>query len=234
MHFKNLLMKLKTILFLTANILLISYAISADKSIIPQVSSTRPSDLITKSEDQITFNNKYFDVSVKKPKTWYAQSYESTQKLMIKGTSLVAGGDEGKKALLQESAKASIPLFGFFSDAPGSPVPSIASVISMTENIVEAPGVKTGCDYLFHVRNSMKSSNLKYSSIGECSYIKVNGINIGRFNAQRINNDITISQYYYACIRNRDAIAVIQTYHDEPSLAATDLIIRSLKVGCTS
>lgn len=188
--------------------------------------------VITKSTDGKRYTNAYFDIQVDKPEGWFAQDPEQTIKQGSQGARVVAGDDKNMKAILAESIKTTVPIFAFFKHEPGTPVKFNPSVIAVAENIEVMPGIKTGCDYLFHARSLLKNAAIELEVTDDCHTESINNAPLGYFDARISVNGADIYQKYYACIKNQHALSFIQTYFDDQSRSEVYQVISSLLLSC--
>ena len=152
--------------------------------------------VITKSTDGKRYTNAYFDIQVDKPEGWFAQDPEQTIKQSSQGARVVAGDDKNMKAILAESIKTTVPIFAFFKHEPGTPVKFNPSVIGVAENIEVMPGIKTGCDYLFHARSLLKNAAIELEVTDDCHTESINNAPLGYFDARISVNGADIYQKY--------------------------------------
>ena len=189
-------------------------------------------DVITRTKDNVSYVNAYFELTVEKPIEWYSQDPESTMKMSKVGSTVMAGDNQNMKALIDASLKSSVPLFAFFEKMPGTPVKTNPNIVSVAENISIMPGVKSGCDYLFHARQLIENSALKLNLTEGCSTVEINESKLGFFDAHVTLNGVEIYQRYHACIKGEHAISIIQTYFDDSSKEKVDSILKSIHLKC--
>ena len=188
--------------------------------------------IMTYTKDEISYVNEYFDLNIVKPNGWYSQSAEDTIKQSQVGTSIISGDDESLKAVLEESLKTSIPLFAFYEYMPGTPGKTNANIIAIAENISLLPGIKSGCDYLYHARNLLVKSAYKPEVTETCKTISLNQSKLGYLDVTMKISGIKIKQKYYACVQGEHVISTIQTYFDEASKAKVDDVMKTLELSC--
>lgn len=179
-----------------------------------------------------TYKNEYFDLSIKKPNQWYYQSPEDTMKMGQMGSKMLAGDDKKMEAIFKESLKSSLILFSFFEHPPGAPVNTNPNVVGVAENVSLAPGIKKGCDYLFHVKNILIQSNANYTIQEDCQTEIVVGSHFGKMIMSTMMLGTEVFQNYSACIKGDHAIVIIQTFFDDESKLLTDKLISTLQVSC--
>jgi hypothetical protein len=184
---------------------------------------------VTKSADNKTYTNEYFQMTVQKPEGWYAQNEEEAAAGQKEGGKMLAGNDKNLKAAMEASQDTTNQLFGFFEVPRGTPGKMNPNVLSAAENIKSSPGVKTGCDYLTLMKDIIKKSQVTFEFEEKCETKTVNGTAFGVTSGQMKLGDQVIKQRYYAVIRGHHAISVIETFFDAESEAKVNKIVESLK-----
>lgn len=187
---------------------------------------------ITTTADGSKYVNEFFGLEVMKPDGWYAQDAESTMKMNQRGADLIAGDDENMKTLVAQSLKTIVPLFGFFQHPPGAAVAANPSIVSVAENVGGMPGIKAGCDYLFHARKLLESAAVKVSVKEGCRTMQVNGTPLGYIDITMIIGKREVLQRYYACVQGEHALSIVQTYLDDETKRMVDEPLKSLSVAC--
>jgi hypothetical protein len=192
-------------------------------------SGGEPPSPLTVSDGGNRYRNDFFGVTVEKPEGWYAQDPEETIALQQRGTAVLAGGEEGRQALLESALQSSLPLFGFFAVAPGTPGVSNANVLGVAENLTPFPGVQSGCDYLHHVQRLLEQGELPYRFSDSCTTLQLDGRSLGLIEGRVSVGEVHITQRYYALIQRPYALAFVQTYYDEAGREKSAGIIDSLR-----
>ena len=187
---------------------------------------------VTTTADGSRYVNEFFRLEVTKPEGWFAQDAELTLKMNQQGAELVAGDDKNTKTIIAQSLKSSIPVFGFFQHPPGAAVEVNPSILSLAENVSVLPGIKTGCDYLFHARKLLERSAMKVSVKDGCQTTQINGASLGYIDTTMNVGSREIRQRYYACVQGEHALSIIQTYVDDETKQLVDDPLKSLSVAC--
>ncbi|ARU04378.1 hypothetical protein CCO03_06545 [Comamonas serinivorans] len=187
---------------------------------------------LTRSADGVTYENDYMGLSIAKPEGWYAQPAEETMKMSQRGTDMVAGDDKMLKAMLDASLKSSLPLFSFFEAPPGTPGKQIASLVGVAENISALPGIKSGCDYLSHVGQMLKSAAPQFSVSDTCKTERIQGNTFGVLEVTAKQAGILMTQHYYACRKGEHAVAMVGTSYDAAGATKLGQVLQTLKVKC--
>lgn len=184
---------------------------------------------VTKSADNKTYTNDYFQMTVQKPDGWYAQNAEEAAAGQKEGGKMLAGNDKNMKAAMEASQDTTKQLFGFFEVPRGTPGKMNPNVLSAAEDIKSSPGVKTGCDYLALMKDIIKKSQVTYDFEEKCETKTINGTVFGVTSGKMTIGNQVVKQRYYAVIRGSHAISVIETFFDSESEAKVGKIIETLK-----
>lgn len=186
----------------------------------------------TTSTDNIHFTNEKLKLSITKPESWYAQNVKELVAMQQLGKDMMTGDDENFKAMTEAALKTSLPLFGFHEFAPGTPTTTNSSLMGVAENISVLPGIKKGCDYLYHAKQAMAQSQIKMDYEDDCHIQVINGVGMSYFNSQMKVGGNIVKQKYMACISGDYAIAVVYTLINKADTFEIDNILNTLKVQC--
>ncbi len=189
-----------------------------------------PASPLTVNTEGNHYHNAYFGVSVEMPEGWYSQPAKETIALQQRGTRVLAGDEKAMQAMLEASLKSSVPLFGFFEVMPGTPNRLNPNVMAVAENLEGFPGIKTGCDYLEHVKKLMRQGKLPYQFEEGCQTRKLKGGSMDYFSAHLKTGTVKATQRYYATMKDHYALAVVQTYFDESGEKKTKRVLDSLVI----
>lgn len=144
------------------------------------------------------YSNTYFDMSIAVPDGWSVQSKASMQTMSERGGNLIAGEDKSMQAVMKESEKQSVNLFGFFKYEQGSPVDFNPSIIAVAERVNHLPGIKRGADYLFHVKKILNASPVDYRFSGKMGTQTLSGVSFDVMPSTVNIGGNSLSQEYYA------------------------------------
>lgn len=197
--------------------LLISPLVAADDSALTVVKGNN------------LYVNKYLGMQITKPADWYAQSAEEMIMLQNRGKDALAGDDKAFKAMLESSMESNLPVFGFFRYPPGTPGKLNQSVMSAAENIKLYPGIKSGCDYLFHAKQIISKGQIPYTFTEGCQETMFGKQKMGYIDATADIGGRKIMQRYYSTIIGNHAVSVIETYFDEDSKRSVNQVVKTLE-----
>lgn len=218
---------------LLAHLVAIAVGCGSTQSIASTPASNAQSlTAITKSIDGKKYQNELFKLSIEKPENWYSQNVEEMISLQKYGNNLVSGKDQNLKAAIEASLENNIPLLGFFEFAPGTPGKLIPSLIANAENISLYPGIKSGCDYLYHVKDLIGKSQANVKFGDTCKETKISDQNFGYYDASIEVRNVKVYQRYYSCRKGKHALNFIGTYFEASSKDKIENILKTVKVEC--
>lgn len=177
------------------------------------------------------YKNEYFNMSIEVPKGWAVQSKAALTQLSDRGGELIAGDDKNLRAVLKESEKQSVHLFAFFKYEQGTPVDFNPSIIAVAENVAYMPGIKSGSDYLYHVKKLLQAGRLKYSFPKEIYTKEISGISFDVMPAEIAVTDKVIYQNYYAARIKDYALGFVLSYSSEAEINELNQIVDQLKIA---
>lgn len=190
----------------------------------PQLSS------LTSTEDQVTYTNAYFGLTVRKPDGWFAQDAADLMQMSAEGLDAVLEDKKSKEALIQSTLKNTTPLFSFFSSKPGTVAENLSNVAAVAENMESSPELKTGCDYLSQVRTLLEQGSIPAVIEPECKTTRINSTEFGVLEVQMGGEGGRVYQRYWACLTPTHAIGIVQTTTDAQGMKMAEAVMKSLKV----
>ncbi|TAJ11686.1 hypothetical protein DMA11_15965 [Marinilabiliaceae bacterium JC017] len=175
------------------------------------------------------YTNSFFDFEMTLPADWVVQSKEQTENLTKMGKELVAGDDQNMKALLDASDINTANLLTVFKYEVGSAVEYNPNLALVAENLKNAPGIKTGGDYLFQSRKLLNQSQIQYDYIDE-EFKKevINNQEYYLMNASINFMGLTIKQKYYTRVKDGFCFAAIISYVDDEQKEELENILNSM------
>ncbi len=189
---------------------------------------------ITTSADNKTYRNELFGLVVEKPEGWYSQSAKEILAMYKQGNQVLSGNNENMKTMIDAALAKTLTLFSFFQYPPGTPGKMNANIVSTAENTSLYPGIKTGCDYLYHAKKSLESSQLNMKFSEKCDAETISGQTFGHYKVTIEVGKTIVYQDYYACKKGEHILSFIKTYSDEASMGMIDKILGTVKVQCDS
>lgn len=178
--------------------------------------------------DNNVYSNEFFRLTIEKPAAWVAQSQAVNREMMETGANLVAGNDANLRAALRESQVDSLVLFSFYKFELGSPVAFNPSFASVAERVAHTPGIKTGKDYLFHAKNLLQSSALKYSFPEEVYSEIIDGVPFDVMPTVMEFPDMKIHQNYYTAKINDYILVFITSFTSSDELDELNAILQTV------
>lgn len=176
------------------------------------------------------YTNSFFNLELLLPSDWVVQSNEQIDKMAELGKELIAGEDKNMKAIIKASEINSANLLAVFQYEVGATVTYNPSFAMVAENLKGSPGIKTGGDYLFHVKNLLKQSQVQYSFVDDEFINEV----IAKKDFYIMNlvvsyKGVDIKQRYYSTVQNGFCISAIISFVDDAQKNELEKVINSIK-----
>ena len=144
--------------------------------------------------------NEYFGMTITIPSGWSIQDKQGREQLMRTGRKIISGDDKNLDAMLKASESEIINLFAAFKHPFGAPVQYNPSITCAGERISRAPGIRSGKDYLFHVKKLLQSGQIKWSFPKKLYSELLGGIEFDVMSVELTTPMITVKQEHYATI----------------------------------
>ena len=156
-----------------------------------------------------SYRNEYFDFSISFPNEWAIASQETQDQVMDLGTEIVSESNPELIAAAAESLENTYQLLMLSADSFNrSELAFNPSLIIMAENIVEAPHIASGADYLAEHQAILSQTDLPYQMIGTPYSVDLDGHTFYRSDYQ-LNS--VIKQSYLVTIDQGYAVGFILT-----------------------
>lgn len=108
------------------------------------------------------YRNEYLGFRIQLPQDWSLQN-EEMEKRITKAGSDYLGHNESESRVMQEQAEETVNyLFTLFKYPLGTVIDYNPNIIGLAENVADYPGIKTGKEYLQHVRNQLLSAQADF------------------------------------------------------------------------
>ena len=174
------------------------------------ISGGKPNDFDYGKVENGIYSNSFFNCELTLPENWVVQSNEQIQGMMQTGEDLFVGDDENMRRAIKASEINSAVLVVAFEYELGSAVEYNPNIVITVENLRNAPGVKSGKDYLFHSQKLLSQSNMRYDHIDEdFEEEKIGGAIFYKMGASIGIGDIEVYQTYYSTILNGFSFSII-------------------------
>lgn len=174
--------------------------------------------------------NSFFGMELTVPDNWIVQNKEQTENISKMGKKMVAGDDENLQAVIEASEINTANLITVFQYEVGTAVDYNPGFMLVAENIKNAPGVKTGGDYLFQTRKILKQAQVSYNYIdNNFTKLSLDNQNFYLMNCSIDYSGIRIKQKYYSTIVNGFALTAIISYMTDEQKDSLEKIINSIK-----
>lgn len=175
------------------------------------------------------YSNVFFDFTLPIPKDWHVQNEDQKKVVAAETEKLLAGEDQNLKALLKASEVNAANLLTVFQFEKGAPVDFNPGIGIVAENITNSPGVKTGKDYLFHVRKLMERTQINYDFDPEVHHAIISGKEFYLLNITMQIGNMTAAQTYYTTIINGFALNFVIVYNGKEQEEMMSKIVRNVK-----
>ena len=159
--------------------------------------------------------NSFFKFEIVLPDGWTIQSQEQMDNLTKMGTEIITDN----KAVIKASLINTANLLQATQYELGAPVDSNSGINIVAENISNTPGIKTGGDFLFHLRKMLQASLLDVEHVDE-DFEKetIGGVDFYKMKAivnYAVQKGQFSNQILYSTIFNNFSLCIIITYKDE-------------------
>lgn len=179
------------------------------------------------------YTNGFFGFALPVPSGWSIAPKEALAATAKTGQELLAeSGDKRIKAALKSAEKKTHNLLLLSEHPFGAAVPFNANIIGVAESVRHAPGVKTGGDYLFHMRNVLKASNAGLKSRGEPKETQLGKRTFYReqyFADMGGITGIPVEQAYYVTVLDGYALAFIVSAGSKDDLPRVEASLQDLR-----
>jgi len=163
------------------------------------------------------YENAYFGFTLPLPTGWAVATPQTEEHLREVGMRTVAAADPLLRANIEAASAKSFQLLTVSEHPVGAAVAFNPMIIVAAENIAHAPGVKTGADYLFHLRGVLESSSIPYEPRGEISAFDLGGRSFHRRDFE-VSPPSGITQAYIFAREGKYALGFILTARDQTEL----------------
>lgn len=177
-----------------------------------------------------TYKNDFFDVTITFDSTWVIQNKSLMKQLSKVGREQIAGNDQRLKRMLKAAEVNTANLFSIFKHEVGAPVKFNSSFMVMAENIKNFPGIKSGEDYLFHVKNLLKRSQLKYTFDKEVHLRKIDSKDFWVLEASAQYLGMTITQEYLTSLYKGFTFSIIISYVSQEDKLTLHEMLDEIKI----
>ena len=159
------------------------------------------------------YRNKYLGFRLWVPPEWSIQDQQTQKQIVQKGLQVAAGDDTNMQAVLRANEAQTINLLMAFKHPRGAPVTFNPVIACTAESVSHLPGIRTGGDYLFHMRRALEASQLKYSFVREVSPEAIAGVEFySMLTEVALSPQQVVQQSYYTTLRKGYAVTLILSY----------------------
>lgn len=170
----------------------------------------------------------YLGLTITFPSDWSIQDPQTTRQMARTGEQMIAGDNENMQAALQAGESRTVNLFAVFKHPRGSPVLCNSNICGVAENISHAPGIRTGGDYLFHVRRLLEAGQMKFSFPREVYAETVAGVEFHVMTTELDVPPMKVKQEYFATVRAEYVLLLILSFSSDEERAELRNILDTL------
>jgi len=125
-------------------------------------STVEDASLNSEVYEEGVYRNEYLGFRILLPQDWSLQN-EEMEKRLTKAGSDYLGHNESESRVMQEQAEETVNyLFTLFKYPLGTVIDYNPNIIGLAENVADYPGIKTGKEYLQHVRNQLLAAQADF------------------------------------------------------------------------
>jgi len=173
--------------------------------------------------------NSFFGLEITLPSDWFILNKSQMQNIAEKGKELIAGDDEKMKKMIKAAKVEDATLLGIFKYEKGAAVDYNPNLMLAVGNLKNTPGIKTGKDYLFHIRKLLKQTQLYDSIDEECEKEIINNQEFYLMSTSMKIFELKITQTYYATVRNGFALVLAISFVDDEEKDTLEKTVKSIK-----
>lgn len=222
--------------FMASTLLFVGCAEKAYDKVDSGAAAPEKSDVGARASDEIdfgtiensTYTNNYFGLSVKFPPEWSVQDQKAQKNLMDMGSKMISQGDKNLNAAIKASMSETVSLFFVSQHLLGTPVSSNPNIVCIAERVRETPGIKSGKDYLFHIRKTLESGQMKFAFPKEVTTEKLGGRDFYVLYGEMPMGGTTVRQKWYATIMKGYALTFTISFTNEEEQSALDNVLSTV------
>ncbi len=176
------------------------------------------------------YKNAYFDMEIAFDSNWVIQDKKQINALLDTGKDLIIGDDENLKAVVEAAEVNSAYLLTIFKHEVGAAVDFNPSLIVIAENTKNAPGIKTGEDYLFHTKKLLSQTQMEYYFEKDVYEKTIGRSTFHVMQAKLDYLDQTIIQEYITTVTKNFSLSFIVSYTTEEERNELYEVIDNIKL----
>ena len=176
------------------------------------------------------YTNSFFGFALPIPNGWSVAPQEALNATVKMGSEMLTeSADKRVKAALKAAEKKTHNLMLMSEHPLGAAVPFNANIIGVAELVRHTPGVKTGADYLFHMRNVLKMSNVGLQSRGEPKETQLGKRTFYHEQYYSGTTSPSVEQAYYVTVLDGYALALIVSAASQDDLPRVEATLKDLR-----
>ncbi len=176
------------------------------------------------------YKNKYFNMEVTFNPDWIVQDKQQMNDILKTGNDIISGDDKNLKSAIKAGMVNTAYLLTIFKHEAGAPVTFNPSFTLLAENTKNAPGIKRGKDYLYHVRNLLEQSQITYFFDKEVFERKIGSTTFYVMESKVDVMDKTITQEYMTKVTKGFSLSIIISYMTSEEKEELYAVIKNIKI----
>jgi hypothetical protein len=164
------------------------------------------------------YENSYFSFRYTMPRNWTVHGEETNKALQQIGNEIISGEDENKKARMRAAEKRTYNLLTVFEYPLGTPGKDNAGLQLIAEGVSFAPGIKTGADYIWTLKQVLKNSAAQVSYDGEPAEVKLSGVTFFRQSLANTVGTVLVYETIFSTVAKGYALSFIFTARSKEKL----------------
>jgi len=164
-----------------------------------------------------TYTNPYFNFEIPTPSNWVIQNKAQLEIVYNNTKDYLESSNEYVNKKLENINLQDYVLLTLSKYELGTAVAINPTLIIMAESVLGSPGIKKGSDYLFHLKQILKTLNIKYEIEDIEKPFLFSDKEFYAINATRLDNndEVALYQQYYTTIQNGYALSFLLNYKEE-------------------
>lgn len=168
-------------------------------------------DAFAASAEEGSLVSRKFGVSVTAPDDWNALDFDELNSLVSESVNTIASTDQEAANQIKANENNAYQLFMISQFEVGAPVANNPSLAGVAENVAHTPGIETGADYFFHMKNFLKQTGLDYEFGKNYGKRTIGGVEFDVLSVATRKAGQLVQQRYYATRHEDYVITFIES-----------------------
>jgi len=193
-----------------------------------QLAQAQPTTPANATVEPGSYTNHFFGFTMQFPDSWAIADQSTTQAVQDMGLDMIAGGDEAFRDMAEASLVQTYNLLTISPYPLGAPVESNPNLIVLAEPVSAFPGIQTGEDYMFHLRQMMEMGQMPYTIQRDPYPVDLGGQTFYRLDTTFDVYNISVRQSYLTTINSGFALTLILSGF-EPDMEQLEAVAQSMQ-----